>query len=375
MPSSPARLWPLYAGGFLGPFGGAMVGTMLPEVGDGLGVSAHAVAAALTAYMVPFAGLMLVSGTLAHRWGRARTVRTAYLLYAVASLACAAAPTLGLFFGGRAVQGAANAFTTPLLVSLIHDLVPEKRLGRALGTYASMQAAGQAFSPLVGGAAAGWDYRLAFVAVALAAGALLLATPVVAEEDSGQSGSRWRPLANLELGRACLLAMVGNLASTGLMLMVALLASDRFGLEPAARGLVVALFGLAGLALGRLVGRLPERFGWRAAGLMTVTVLGLATAPVGAAPALWLVAGLVALAGLSSVGVRVVANALALRSTPDNRSGAMSVMLSAQFTGSALAPILLLPVYGDSPALAFLLAGLSLVVGLGAIATSRSLRD
>lgn len=38
--------------------------------------------------------------------------------------------------------------------------VPKSRIGRSLGTYTSMQAAGQAFAPFVGGPSAGVDHRL-----------------------------------------------------------------------------------------------------------------------------------------------------------------------------------------------------------------------
>lgn len=101
----------LYAGGFLGPFGGGVVASVLPEIGAATGVSAGAAASTLTAYLGPFALTMLVSGTLGARWGRVRTVRTAYIAYTCASLASALAPTLGLLLASRALQGVANAFT------------------------------------------------------------------------------------------------------------------------------------------------------------------------------------------------------------------------------------------------------------------------
>ena len=166
------NLWPFYIGGFLGPFGGAMVNAILPEIAGGVGSDEAGVATTLTAYMIPFSALMLVSGTVGGRWGMARTVRWAYVVYAVASLGCALATALGPLLAARALQGAANAFTTPLLVALIATLVPRANFGRALGTYAAMQAAGQAFAPLVGGLAAEWGYRLAFGADAVAALAL-----------------------------------------------------------------------------------------------------------------------------------------------------------------------------------------------------------
>jgi MFS family permease len=59
--------FPLYVGGFLGPFGGAMLIALIPNVARGLDASVGVVAAAITAYMVPFAALQLVSGTVAER--------------------------------------------------------------------------------------------------------------------------------------------------------------------------------------------------------------------------------------------------------------------------------------------------------------------
>lgn len=64
------RVWPLYVGGFLGPYGSTMVTPIVHEVAAGLDSTPGIAAGAVTAYMLPFAALMLVSGTLAERWGR-----------------------------------------------------------------------------------------------------------------------------------------------------------------------------------------------------------------------------------------------------------------------------------------------------------------
>ena len=41
-------LWPFYVGGFLGPFGGAMVNAILPEVAQGLGTDEAGASAGIT---------------------------------------------------------------------------------------------------------------------------------------------------------------------------------------------------------------------------------------------------------------------------------------------------------------------------------------
>ncbi len=360
------NLWPLYLGGFLGPFGGAMVNAILPEIGAGVGSTEAGVALALTAYMVPFSVLMLASGTLGTRWGMARTVRWAYGAYALASVACGVATALGPFLAARAVQGAANAFTTPLLVALISTMVPRERLGRSLGALASMQAAGQAFAPLIGGLAAEWNYRWAFAANAVAAIALALATPAVA--GAGRAAGEWGALRNPRLARSAGIAFCAQFGQTGVMVLAALVAADRFGLSSGARGLLVAGFGLAGLVTGRTMGVLTEKWGLLRVGVSALVVLGTAVAAVGVAPWLGLLVVLVATAGVSGTAARVLTNTLAIASTPRNVGGATSITMSAQFLGVSLVPSLI-PLYHASAFAATGLAGAVVFVGAVIAAT------
>jgi MFS family permease len=365
-------MWPLYAGGFLGPFGGAMVTPMLPELSAGLHTTISTAAWSLTAYMIPFAGLMLISGTLGERWGRARTVRIAYVAYALASLICVAS-SAHLFLAGRAAQGAANAFTSPLLVAAISDAVAPQRLGRALGQFGSLQAAGQAFAPLVGGLAAAVDYRWAFVASAAAAGLLALNPPRDASRSStAPAAGRWRALANRRLVVSCVVAFCLYLATSGLMLLVALRAGDRFGLGPDARGLVVAAFGLAGLLTGARLGRLADRVGIRLFGVVVLSGFGVTVFGAGAVPLLALLVVAVAAGGATSTASRVVVNTLAVRSTPTNRGGATSMTLAWQFLGSALSPLVLLPLYHARPLLGFAVAAVAVVPAAVLLGVSRT---
>ena len=81
-----------------------------------------------------------------------RVVRIAYLAYAAFCLLAAVAPGIEVFLVARALQGAANAFLTPLLLAGLAEITPPQRLGRAVGTFAAVQTAAIAFSPLAGGA-------------------------------------------------------------------------------------------------------------------------------------------------------------------------------------------------------------------------------
>jgi MFS family permease len=354
-------MWPLYVGGFLGPFGGAVVTTMLPEMRDSLGVSLDAVSTSLTAYMVPFALLMLVSGTIAERVGRRLTVRVGYVAYTIASLLCALAPTLGLLLAARALQGAANAFTTPVLVAAISAIVPPERLGRSLGLFGSMQATGQAMAPLLGGLAADFNWSYAFWGSAAVSLVLALLPPQDTARAPAGSGGRWRSLGNRQLGLACVVALLAYMTSMGVTVLGALIAADRFGLGPSARGAVVAVFGVAGLLSGRWLGGLLDRHGRLMFGAAAHLLFGVAAVAMGFSPLLVLLILAVALAGAAGTATRTTAQSLAVTSAPLNRSGATSVMLSFQFGGAALAPLLWVPIYAQIGGAALAVAGLPAV--------------
>lgn len=356
--SGSTPLWPLYAGGFLGPFGGAVSAPMLPELTRDLDTTIEVAGANLTAYLVPFALLMIVSGTLAERWGRRRSVRAGYLVYAVASVVCVLATGPGVFLAGRAVQGAANAFTTPILVAAIADVVPPARLGRSLGVFGSLQAAGIGFAPLVGGAVTSWDWRLAFWTIAVAGIVLALVPPPDAPATQAMPAhARWRSLRSSSLGLACVVAALQYVTATAMTLLGALLAADRLGLAPGGRGLVVAGFGLAGLAAGALVGRGVNALGVRRLGIVGAAGIAVASALAAVSGSWPMLFGAMLLGGVAGVAGRVTVNNIAVLSAPDNRSGAVSLMLACQFLGGAAAPVLLIPIYRHDPSASLLVAG------------------
>lgn len=328
---------------------------MLPELGAAFQVQAADVAVSVTAYLLPFAALMLVSGTLGERWGRRRTVRVAYAGYVVASLLCALAPTLGLFLVARALQGAANAFTTPLLLAALAGSVAPERLGRALGWFGSLQAAGQTSAPLVGGLAAELDWRLAFAATAVVSVLLaVVGIPAAAPRRGGPPALRtaWRP----DVLRVGVVAAVGWGCVAGLSFLVALRLQDAFGLSAGPRGLVLTGLGVAGLLTARAVGAGVDRVGPRRSVLLGTAVGVVVLVGVALAPTLWLLTVAWAVGGVATQLVLVGVNALVLRGSGANKGGSVSVVQAIRFGGGSLSPVAFTPVYHSAATGAFLLA-------------------
>jgi MFS family permease len=367
--------FPLYVGGFLGPFGGGVIAVLIPQLRDAFDATTGEVAAAIPAYFIPFAVVQLVSGTIGERLGRRRVVRGGYIAYAATSALAGVAPTIGLFIVARAGSGAANAFLTPLVLAGLADMTPRERLGRSIGTFGAVQTAAIALSPLCGGLLGEIDWRLAFFVPGGVAIALALVPPPDADRLPGSEPARLRAVFTRRVGVLSIAAFIAYASVTSLGFLVALRCADAFGLSSGARGAVLAGFGIAGVAVGRASGRLVDRIG-----RITVTVYGalasaLLVALIGAAQS---VAGVTLLwigAGAASTVVWAGLNTMIVEAVPANRAGATSVVSAFKFAGNAAAPALWLPLYAQDPSVAFLAAGMGSVLMGGVTLGLRRMRD
>ena len=360
----------LYAGGFLGPFGGGVVTVLIPDLRSALDTTTAGAAAALTAYLIPFALLQLISGTIGERVGLARTVRTAYVAYAIASVGVALTSSLAPFLVLRGFQGAANAFTTPLLVTALADATPRAVLGRAMATFAAVQTVGIVLAPLIGGIAGAIDYRLAFL-VPAAAAVVLAVSPLPRH---GRANEQKPTLRSALTERTLLLsgfAFAAYMATVGLGFLVAITAADQFGLSAEQRGLLLAGFGFAGMLAGRPNGSLIDRRGPFAVLLIGCVASAVIMPLVGVAPTIALLALGWACAGVASQMVWASVYTLAVDAAPGNRAGAVSIIGACRFAGNALAPVVWLPLFDTHTWLPFAGAGVVLAF-LTVLALSRS---
>jgi MFS family permease len=349
--------FPLYAGGFLGPFGGGMLAALIPSVADGLDTSLTLVAAAITAYMVPFAALQLVSGTLAERLGPRRVVRTGYVLYGAAALACAFAPEIWSFISARAVMGAANAFLSPILLAALSEVVAPEVLGRSVGTFAASQTAGITLAPALGGALGEVSWRLAFVLVG--AVAFLLAVPrrsLGGFERAPGGGATLRSLLNRWISLLAAQAMLGYLGFTAIGFVLVLVAAEEFGLGPGTRGLLIAGYGVGGILFGRYAGTVVDRFGRPSTPLAGSIVCAGGVLGLYFAGSVWSLALVYFGVGCASAFVWAGLNTIAVESFPQNRAGATSAYSAFKFAGVAVAPLIYVPIFHVDTRAPFLLA-------------------
>ncbi|MFF8831025.1 MFS transporter [Streptomyces sp. NPDC015131] len=144
-------------------------------------------------YTLTFAAFLLTAGSLGDRFGPRHVFTAGFALFAVASLACGAAPSLVTLTAARVVQGVGAALIVPSSLSLVSSGFPDPaRRTRAVGLWAAAGGFALAAGPVVGGLLVdglGWrsvfyvNVPLAVLGIALA---LAYAPPAPARGRSGR---------------------------------------------------------------------------------------------------------------------------------------------------------------------------------------------
>jgi EmrB/QacA subfamily drug resistance transporter len=130
----------------------SIVNIALPSAQRDLGISTADRQWVITAYTLAFGGLLLLGGRIADYAGRKRMFIVGLLGFALASGLGGLAPTAGLLFAARGLQGAFAAMLAPAALSLITvTFVAPKERARAFGVFGAISGGGAAIGLILGG--------------------------------------------------------------------------------------------------------------------------------------------------------------------------------------------------------------------------------
>ncbi|MFG2600624.1 MFS transporter [Streptomyces sp. NPDC048462] len=152
-----------------------IVGAALPDMQHRLHTELTGLQWIVDAYVLLVAMLLLSGGVFADRFGRKRVYLTGVVVFTVASLFCALAPSVGWLITGRVLQGIGAAALAPASLALLAAAypLPQERV-KAIGLWAGLSGIGLAAGPVAGGVltqAFGWP---AIFLVNLPIGVILL---------------------------------------------------------------------------------------------------------------------------------------------------------------------------------------------------------
>lgn len=131
---------------------GTIVNTALPVLKDSLNFSDGNLTWVLNAYLIPFGGLLMLSGRIGDLIGQRKMFLWGMSLFTFASLLCGLAESQGVLIGARFLQGVGGALGSSVILGMIITMYQDPReQGEAIGVYSFVASAGGSIGLLLGG--------------------------------------------------------------------------------------------------------------------------------------------------------------------------------------------------------------------------------
>jgi MFS transporter, DHA1 family, inner membrane transport protein len=279
-PAMVLRILVLSLGSFAVGTGTFVVTGVLTDIAEDLSVSVASAGLLVTVFAATFAVGSPVLVGAAGNVGRRRLLVGALVLFALANVAAALAPSFSVLLGARVAAACGAAVFTPVASAVAASFAPPELRGRAL----SVRTMGVNIAWLVGvplgtvvGGHYGWRTSFVLVTVLATVAALGVRTLLPAVEASARGGF----LSNLRVVKSG--AVVAGLGLTILALMASfvVLTYVRPVLENLTHfatggvGLMLAVFGLASIPGALLGGYVADRWGYRISMITVLAVLSV----------------------------------------------------------------------------------------------------
>jgi MFS transporter, YNFM family, putative membrane transport protein len=368
-----------------------VIDPLLRVIGNEFHVHPARASIVASAYLLSYGLLQLFYGPLGDRNGKLRVMTVTLGLFAIGTLACGFVGGLMSFAVVRYLTGAVAAAAIPLSLGYIGDKFPYEQRQAALGRFMSALMMGQIVGSALGGVFGqflGW--RNVFILLGAASivatvllgreaarvpeepkldrklGAPLFAVPVggtmifIAMLRLLGTAASWalaavgiallgmavftqyggllrRRLAPIILGAVLL---EGFFVFGGLQYLAASL-NDRFGIAPAAAGLMLMGFGIGGLLYSLSVVKLVKGIGELGILALGGSLLGFAFAAIGLMPAWGYFLPLVVVLGTGYYTMHGTLQTRATELAPEARGTAVSLFAFFFFMGQAAGPLAL----------------------------------
>ena len=170
----------------------SIVNVALPSIGRSLHYSPTGLQWVVNAYVLTFAGFLLLGGRAADLFGRRLVYLIGLGVFTAASLAGGLAQSSGELTAARAIQGLGGAILSPATLTIIVTTYTGARTAKAIGAWSAVAGAGGAAGSLLGGvltAEISWRWVL-FVNIPIGIAGIAAAVRFLSESRRPTDGSR-----------------------------------------------------------------------------------------------------------------------------------------------------------------------------------------
>jgi MFS family permease len=208
-----------------------------PTIGRELGLGVTVLPWLSIAYLLPYAGLLLLAGTLVDRFGLRRALLAGLVWFGAFAVLASLAGDATLLIAARVGQGCGAALIVPATMSLVRTRLPQSARATGAAIWTAALAAALALGPWLGGVLAeyaSWRWIFAAALPFVVPAALL----VPRDAPSGDAGVRVRPgpVIIVTSGLVLVTAAVGTtsilLGAAGIAALVAFTRMERRAVTP-----------------------------------------------------------------------------------------------------------------------------------------------
>ncbi|MEC9342461.1 MAG: multidrug effflux MFS transporter [Pseudomonadota bacterium] len=257
----------------IGPFAIDMYLPAMPAIEADLSTSSAGVQMTLALYFVAFALAQMVYGPAADKWGRKPPLYAGLLLFLVATLGCALAPSIEWLVAARFVQGIGGASVMVIPRAIVRDMYTGSQATRMMAQIMLVISVSPMLAPLAGSGMielAGW--RSIFAAMAAATLLSLALTAFVLPETLVPARRERVDFAHLLRGSRVLLrdvtfvglTFVGGFGMASFFVFLSAASfvyTGHYGLSPTGFSLAFAVNAIGFFSASQFAASIGERFG------------------------------------------------------------------------------------------------------------------
>jgi EmrB/QacA subfamily drug resistance transporter len=129
-----------------------IVNVAIPSIRSDFDATSSQLQWVIDVYTLVLASLLLLSGTMADRFGRRRVFQIGLSTFALGSLLCSLAPTIEVLIAARFLQAVGGSMLNPVAMSIITQTFSGRvERARAVGVWGAVVGISMALGPMVGG--------------------------------------------------------------------------------------------------------------------------------------------------------------------------------------------------------------------------------